>query len=60
MAEGQKINVAAAYLNDMADSWYQGWLKMKRFEVSWAEFAEDMCERFGEISMTDVIEEFNK
>ena len=31
-----------------------------KVEVSWAEFAEDLCERFGENSMMDVIEEFNK
>ena len=52
--------MAVAYLNDMADSWYQGWLRTRRFEVSWAEFAKDLCECFGERSMTDVIEEFNK
>ena len=52
--------MATTYLNDTADSWYQGWLQTRAVEVSWAEFAEDMCERFGENSMIDVIEEFNK
>ena len=60
MAEGQKISLAAAYVNDMADSWYQGWLNTRRFEVNWVEFAEDLCEHFVERSMTDAIEEFNK
>jgi len=32
---------------------------MRKFEVSWIDFAEDLCDRFGERSMTDVIEEFN-
>ena len=44
----------------MAYSWYQGWIKTRRFEVNWTDFAEDLCERFGEKSMTNVIEEFNK
>jgi len=60
VAEGQKINLAAAYLNDMANSWYQGQTKTWRFEVSWADFAEDLRDHFGEKNMTDVIEEFNK
>ena len=57
--ECQKVNLAAAYRNDIADSWYQGWSKM-RIETNWTEFVEDLCVRFGERSTANVIEEFNK
>ena len=59
MAETQKINLAAAYFNDIADAWYQGWNKV-RVEANWTKFVEDLCDRFGEKSMADTIEEFNK
>ncbi|XP_052171379.1 uncharacterized protein LOC127787396 [Diospyros lotus] len=58
--EGQRINLAAAYLNDTADSWYQGWNEKRRREANWTEFVKDLCDRFGEKTMTDVVEEFNK
>lgn len=51
--------MATTYLNDVGDDWYQGWAKM-RGECTWAEFAAEFCERFGERGMTDVVEEFNK
>ena len=31
-----------------------------RDEATWAEFVEDLCDRFGEQSMVDTIEDFNK
>ena len=44
--ECQKVNIAAAYLNDMTDAWYQGWSRM-RFELNSNEFMEDFCDRFA-------------
>ena len=58
MAEKQKVNSAAAYLNDMADALFQGWSRL-RTAFNWQEFANDFRDRFGERLMTDVIEEFN-
>ena len=44
----------------MVDSWYQAWIKMRGIEANWIDFVEDLYDQFGEESMTDVIEEFNK
>lgn len=59
VVECQKVNLAVAYLNDMADPWFQGWSK-RRTKLNWQEFVEDFCVRFGKRTMTDTIEEFNK
>lgn len=59
VAEQQRVLLTAAYLNDARDEWYQGWSGVKE-ECSWGEFVEDLCERFGERGMLDVVEEFNK
>lgn len=56
--EGQEVNLTTADLNDTIDSWYQGWTKTKEMEAGWNEFAEELCERFRERNMYDVIEEF--
>ena len=50
--------MAAAYLDDTADSWYQGWIMARERRAGWNEFEEELCMRFGERSMADVIEEF--
>ena len=56
----QKVNLAAGYLNDAVDSWFQGWIQAEGNGGNWVEFAKRLCKRFGERSMIDVIEEFNK
>ena len=56
----QKINLATTYLNEVADSWYQGWVQDERMQGSWADFVEGLCERFGEKSMANIVEEFIK
>jgi len=58
--EGQRVSLATTYLNDTADSWYQGCIKTKEIEAAWDDFAEGLCGCFGERNMYDVIEEFNK
>lgn len=57
--EQHMITLASAYLNDMGDAWLQGWIRVKEGSP-WSVFADDLCERFGDGSMMDVIEEFNK
>ena len=52
--------MAATYLNDAANSWYQGWIQDEGIQGSWAEFVEGLCKRFGERSMANVIVEFSK
>ncbi|XP_052201138.1 uncharacterized protein LOC127807380 [Diospyros lotus] len=52
--------MAAAYLNDIVDAWYQNWKQAEGPWVSWRTFAEELCGRFGEKNMTDMVEEFNK
>ena len=60
ITEDQKINLTVAYLNEVANSWYQGWVQDEGMQGSWANFAEGLCERFGEKSMADIVEEFSK
>ena len=52
--------MATTYLNDVADSQYQGQSKSRGMGVRWIEFAEELYVRFGERNITDVIEESNK
>ena len=58
--ENQKITLAAAYLNEVADSWYQGWVQDEGMQGDWTNFLEGLYERFGEKNMADVVEEFSK
>jgi len=44
----------------MADSWFQGWFRFRGLGVRWIDFGEELCRRFGEKNMADVIQEFNK
>ena len=57
--EQQKVVLASAYLNEAGDAWFQGWLATKEGSP-WIVFARDLCTRFGDKSLRDVIEEFNK
>jgi len=50
----------AVYLNDTVDTWYQGRKQVEGEAVIWPEFSEELCGWFGEKSMVDVVEEFNK
>ena len=58
--ENQRIMLASAYLNNVADCWYQGWSRSRGMGARWIDFAKEMCVRFGKRNMADVIEEFNK
>lgn len=55
----QRVGLAATYFNEVVDAWFQGCLSIRR-EYTWEEFSEKLCERFGERSVADTIEEFNK
>ncbi|EEF51214.1 conserved hypothetical protein [Ricinus communis] len=55
----QKIDIASLYLGDRADIWYQGWQAQTR-SSDWGKFSEELCRRFGELTIEDVVEEFNK
>ena len=52
--------MVAVYLNDIVDAWYRSWKQSKGGVVSWVAFAEELYGRFGEKSMVDIVEEFNK
>ena len=58
--EDQKVTLAAAYLNEVADSWYQGWVQDGGLQGGWRAFSEGLCECFREKKMTNVIKEFSK
>ena len=51
--------MAAAYLNDVANSWFQSWSGW-RAEWRWPEFVEEFCAHFGERRLTNMVEQFNK
>ena len=55
----QRIGMAALYLTDVAEVWYQS-MVLSRGISNWIEFKEDLISRFGEIVVSDVVEEFNK
>lgn len=57
--EGRWVSLAVAYFDDVVNTWYQGWTNV-RGQPTWGEFTEKLCERFGERSMSDIVEEFNK
>ena len=52
------MTLAAVYLNDAGNAWFQGWIRTKE-GCRWAKFVEDPCERFGDQNMLDEVE-FNK
>ena len=51
--------MATAYFNEEVDAWYQGMTRLRRNQT-WGEFAEAICGRFGERSIANIVEEFNK
>ena len=55
----QRVEMAALYLTDAAEVWYQS-MVLSGGIPNWIEFKEDLISRFGEIVVSDVVEEFNK
>jgi len=50
VAEQHKVTLAAAYLNDAGDVWYQGWSGVRK-DCSWGEFVDGLCDRLSEKEM---------
>ncbi|EEF45707.1 conserved hypothetical protein [Ricinus communis] len=48
-----------SFRREKADVWYHGW-ENQNGDRTWDEFAEAFYRRFGKLSITDVVEEFNK
>lgn len=59
ISKGRRVSLAITYFNDVVDAWYQGWTSVRN-HPTWGEFADKLCERFGERSMFDIVKEFNK
>ncbi|KAF3623801.1 hypothetical protein FXO37_31675 [Capsicum annuum] len=59
IVDAQKVEGAALYLNGDAEIWYNS-LVLSRGPISWEELKKEICERFGDVLMNDVVEEFNK
>ncbi|EEF36408.1 conserved hypothetical protein [Ricinus communis] len=57
--DDQKIDLATLFLREKADIWYQGW-QVQNIESTWDECAEELCKRFAELTVEDVVEEINK
>ncbi|KAF3635580.1 hypothetical protein FXO38_24561 [Capsicum annuum] len=57
--DAQKVESAALYLNGNAKIWYNS-LVLSRGIIYWVELKEEICERFGDVLMKDIVEEFNK
>lgn len=57
--DAQKVEGAALYLNGDAEIWYNS-LVLSRGPVTWDELRDEICDRFGDVLMEDVVEEFNK
>ena len=55
----QNITSTFTYLNDVADSWFQGWIRLQNND-NWTDFTEDFCAKFGDRNLIHVVEEFNK
>lgn len=45
------------YLDHKVDVWFNR-LMMQRNKISWVEFCEEVCKRFGDREFTDEVEEF--
>ena len=59
IGDNQRVALAATFLNDMGDIWFQGCSGVRE-DHSWEELVRGLCERFGERRMVDIVEEFNK
>ena len=44
---------------EKVDNWYQGYVSQQGL-VTWEKFTVDVCKRFGDSVLIDVVEEFNK
>lgn len=53
------MELASIHLDGKAEVWFQGFAMDKK-EVSWNEFVERICSRFGNIRFNDVVGGFNK
>ncbi|KAH0658679.1 hypothetical protein KY285_027217 [Solanum tuberosum] len=57
--DNMKVEGTALYLNGNAETWYNS-LVLSRGAINWAELKEELCVRFRDEWMEDVVEEFNK
>mgnify|MGYP004718015975 FL=1 len=57
--EEMKSEVAELYFRDKADIWFHGVIN-EREDIPWEELCNALCERFGDGSPEEAIEEFNK
>ncbi|XP_057986676.1 uncharacterized protein LOC131171223 [Hevea brasiliensis] len=55
----QMLGIVSLFLVDRADAWYHNWVK-REGSHSWIDFERDLCVRFGEEGLGDIIEEFMK
>lgn len=58
-SENQKVEVAALYLNGLAENWYHS-LVLSVEVLGWVEFKEELYNRFQEELLEDAVDEFNK
>lgn len=54
-----KVLLAAMYLEDKEDIWFQGY-KWGKYKLLWLEFEEALPKRFGKVGQSDIVEEFSK
>ncbi|XP_071900910.1 uncharacterized protein [Coffea arabica] len=57
--ENMKTEIAELYLRDRADTWFHRAFSGREV-ILWTELATALCERFGEGTPEEAIEEFNK
>lgn len=51
-----RVAIESPFLIDKSDAWYHNWIQSEGSH-SWAEFERELCVRFGEEGLEDVIEE---
>lgn len=53
------MECAALYMNGDGETWSNS-LVLSKGAMSWADFKEKVCDRFGDVLMEDVVEEFTR
>lgn len=53
----QMVGIASLFLIEKAYAWYHNWKKKENSDI-WEIFEKDLCARFGETGLVDVVVEF--
>lgn len=58
--DDEKLNYVAINLKEYIDHWFDGYLAGHGGIFTWAQSCYDICERFGDNDLVDIVKKFNR